>query len=607
MTDIQKSKNNDNAILYNNFSGFDLNTINASKTEFWNLLIDYMAHENNNTNLGHWLFRKKDLVDDDSKKALLEFISDQINASEDFSDVIKAIRGETPTTPEDVFWNQNVNTLIKYVLTNFDPTYDGYTGGTVIVDDQNSFDINAIKKGNAANSFEPDAETNPEHHWVESWTNAKGQTYSEVRGNDKKLTALTDDKNYDKTNENFGIKLLLPQYKRHVEVEDLDRNFWVIGQSLAGICAFLFSKNSPFLRSFEQILGEIYNLWENILYLWLAFAISMQDKKHYVDVHEEVVYLSASDFQTDLKFDNIVDADFLSGNNIAPFNIIKAEVIKKLEVLKARYSNCSLCIIPVIRLDNYEHNYYSTEYYPGAFVYDRNHPENSDNGWKVTEFNVTKDGKTHKGIISFNFYANGEVLPKNTNIGFTNNALDDLYYINADVKGMYTSPNAHTNGRLNYIGVKGSSLTCYSAFRTICSPNYEYETPKEHMYKYDSETDTVSFDNVLITIYDVAEYLRGGDSKYYSYTWYMSGNSLQLGKLSNQNYNPPASSTTSITVSTGLNQWPLKDEYNSSDFTGVSTVTMVQLDSTHGLLSRKGFYMGELLSTITGFFREHFE
>jgi len=25
------------------------------------------------------------------------------------------------------------------------------------------------------------------------------------------------------------IRLLMPQYKRKVEVEDLDRNFWVIG------------------------------------------------------------------------------------------------------------------------------------------------------------------------------------------------------------------------------------------------------------------------------------------------------------------------------------------------------------------------------------------
>jgi hypothetical protein len=55
-----------------------------------------------------------------------------------------------------MFWNDSANALIKYVLSNFDSEYNADVGKKIIVDDENEFDVNAIKNGNAGNSFEPD-------------------------------------------------------------------------------------------------------------------------------------------------------------------------------------------------------------------------------------------------------------------------------------------------------------------------------------------------------------------------------------------------------------------------------------------------------------------
>lgn len=604
-------------ITYQNFNGFDLNEINVNKNEFWVKLLDYMTNES--TKINHTFFRVGDVTDNTPNiKGVLEFITSQINTSQDFTNIINAIKSGSTTPPsDDMFWNQNVNALIKYVLINFDSNYT-HEDSEIIIDDDHSYSTNSIKNGDAGKSFFSDADTNPNHHWVESWTNAEGVTYSSVRGNDKKLSALTNDQDIDKTNNTFGIKLLLPRYQRHVEVEDLDRNFWVIGQSLAGISAFLFSSHSPFLYTFQTILGEIYNLWENVLYLWLAFAISMQEERHYTDIHEEVVYLSANDFQTDLKFDNIIDEDLQGTYDISDptYDSVKEEIIKKIETLKARYSNSSLCIIPVIRLYNYEHNYYAGEWYPGAFIYDRNHPDANNSGWKINAFVINSETPSNirRGIIGFT--NNGqtydwiEELPYNTALGFTNNALEDVYYLNTNIDARYKAKKTGrtyvaSSNDLAYIGVEGSSLTCYSLFRTVCKPR------STHMYTYDSETDTVKFSGINIDIYDVSLVAQGISNQYSLYktiSWYLDSNTIRYNSNSNVSYNPAASTTEQITLNaTTLNSWPLK-EYSSADFDSLSYITNIVLDSTHGLITDlHGFYMGELISTMTGFFEEHYE
>jgi hypothetical protein len=65
----------------------------------------------------------------------------------------------------------------------------------------------------------------------------------------------------------------MPEYERIVEIEDLNRNFWVIGQVLTGVLSFLFDEDSPINDLFNGMLDELAQLWENLLYLWVAFAL----------------------------------------------------------------------------------------------------------------------------------------------------------------------------------------------------------------------------------------------------------------------------------------------------------------------------------------------
>lgn len=65
----------------------------------------------------------------------------------------------------------------------------------------------------------------------------------------------------------YILRLLMPQYKRRVEIEDLDRNFWVIGQNLTTLNKFAFQlSNFPI----KNLIAELMGLWDNIYRIWQA-------------------------------------------------------------------------------------------------------------------------------------------------------------------------------------------------------------------------------------------------------------------------------------------------------------------------------------------------
>lgn len=66
---------------------------------------------------------------------------------------------------------------------------------------------------------------------------------------------------------NHCIRLLMPQYARRVEVEDLNKNFWVIGQVLDTMATALFGKNGLFKIN-QTMANEIGELWQNTSYIW---------------------------------------------------------------------------------------------------------------------------------------------------------------------------------------------------------------------------------------------------------------------------------------------------------------------------------------------------
>lgn len=103
--------------------------------------------------------------------------------------------------------------------------------------------------------------------------NADNKTYEEVRGDDKIDAVLQNQDNLQFTREKPSekksyVRLIMPKYSRRVEVEDLDRNFWVIGQALDQICDFLFNDQSPLNLILKNILNELLGIWQNIYLLW---------------------------------------------------------------------------------------------------------------------------------------------------------------------------------------------------------------------------------------------------------------------------------------------------------------------------------------------------
>lgn len=71
-----------------------------------------------------------------------------------------------------------------------------------------------------------------EKKWVKPWTNIDSDNYSEVRDEDKIVPVLnTENKLQFTLTQRITecvCRLLMPAYDRRVEVEDLNRNFWVI-------------------------------------------------------------------------------------------------------------------------------------------------------------------------------------------------------------------------------------------------------------------------------------------------------------------------------------------------------------------------------------------
>ena len=160
------------------------------------------------------------------------------------------------------------------------------------------------------------------------------------------------------------LRLLMPKYLRKVEVEDLNRNFWVLGQTMSAVCAFLFGPNAPFAKLFEDMAAEITQLWENILYLWLAYAMSTQ-KQEVTDVHTEIVYLPNSVYEPYIKFDNFDKETIVFDDSF--WEDVKA----KCNYIVTQHSDSHVVIVPKIRWKNFKHNYYEVEVWPGILWYNR--------------------------------------------------------------------------------------------------------------------------------------------------------------------------------------------------------------------------------------------
>lgn len=100
--------------------------------------------------------------------------------------------------------------------------------------------------------------------------NFRGEKYEDNR-TDEIESVLQNNDNLDSTIgeineklEGYITRLIMPQYQRRVEIEDLNRNFWVIGQNLTLLNKLLLG------GPMEDLLSEITGLWENVYRIWQA-------------------------------------------------------------------------------------------------------------------------------------------------------------------------------------------------------------------------------------------------------------------------------------------------------------------------------------------------
>lgn len=172
------------------------------------------------------------------------------------------------------------------------------------------------------------------------------------------------------------LRLIMPKYLRRVEVEDLDRNFWVIAQSLAILGAYMFDEDSPLNDIIKRLLDETAQLWENVLYLWAGMALATQQQLT-DDIQTIFVPVPNSDIQNYLKYDNF-EQTRVQGSTAR--ELLEAAQ-PRLQYLVEQYPNSNLVIVPEIRYGNYQRNYYCRAIYAGVIVYQRNF-----NRWDLKPF-----------------------------------------------------------------------------------------------------------------------------------------------------------------------------------------------------------------------------
>lgn len=329
-------------ITYNNYYNNDTySNLLKTKTELWKQIIDFLANTKNTP------------ISSMPSNSLFGYIGQKIDGIDDL--------------PASEVWNESVQAALEQYFQTFGDN------ATITLKDGVEIKLSDIKNANAGYSF-------LQSPWVMPNLNIDNETYDEVRNGDEIKSVLKNSSELQftrKSGANAWLRLLMPKYLRSVEVEDLNRNFWVLGQTTSAICAFLFGDNG-LPQLLEDLLKEIIGLWENVLYLWAALALLTTEDEF--NIHYEVVTLPNSTYEPYRKFDYFWND---TGDAIPYLGYdsdtgawrhrdeIKKAIMERLSYLKEMYPKSHLIILPEIRENNYKHNYYSRAEYPGIYVYNR--------------------------------------------------------------------------------------------------------------------------------------------------------------------------------------------------------------------------------------------
>ena len=293
-------------------------------------------------------------VETDSILDTIEKLSnlDSINETSDTGEVSKLYKkieeAAQSASSTDDYWNESVQEAIDYFSKNLTKNDNSDI-------DTSGYKLTGLKNADAGLSF-------INTPWVYPNINNDEKNYDTIRGLDAVLSVLTNDNYLQFTREqnpDNWLRLIMPMNSHHVEIEDLDRNFWVIAIVIGAISSYLWDENGEIPNMLKKLFDEITQLWENIAYLWLDLAMSTQNKSG--DIHIEVVPLPNNSLNNYRKFDNF------DVNGIPSIN----DVQNRIDYLKDLYSEQDLLIIPLVRSHNYQKNWYSKEYYPYIFFFSR--------------------------------------------------------------------------------------------------------------------------------------------------------------------------------------------------------------------------------------------
>lgn len=375
----------------------------------------------------------------------------------------------------DKFWNESVRNLIYNWVNNYYSSHslenltrhkETIPSDNIIPTDWNDWTIhseeitlaNAVydfgeEYVNPSLNFNSDENENSFYAVITKRTNEKDSIYNSIIYN---VNFELKNENYYQNTNQYYINLLMPKNSRRVGVADLNRNFWVISQNLSYLCRFLFGSGTRYTFSgiMNSIIQEIVELWENMIYLWAALYTLYGYEEH--PLHVEYIYLPNDKYCTSRKFDNF---NFWNLNDGSSF-ITRIETIKdRFMYMKKRYPQCNLCIIPIVRVDNYESNYYSTEWYPGMLLSSYN-----DSTFNYIQF------KKDSGLLVAT--VNEDMQRQNSNYVFLNGVgYNENNFGNYNCTYIYPFSYIDDLRELN-------SQTYFCAFRPTFLINYAFENGK---------------------------------------------------------------------------------------------------------------------------------
>ena len=127
--------------------------------------------------------------------------------------------------------------------------------------------------------------------------------------NNEKIECYGLELSVGRTYKNYSIilaaltNLIMPQYKRRVEVEDLNRNFWVISQNLTILNKFMIGLQDGIGEIFKDIFSEIIGLWDNIYAIWKSIFY-LDDKINNFDRELNEIGVATSKVKVKIGYEN---------------------------------------------------------------------------------------------------------------------------------------------------------------------------------------------------------------------------------------------------------------------------------------------------------------